>query len=97
MSQSKSSDIVSSSWSTVDGQGGSDEDVVFCGTYDNPDSNGACTFPWYSYNGTDQAIVFGGAWSGTTYDENTYHQFATTPNCSFLYCATRMPHTPPIP
>ncbi len=90
-----------SSWSTVDGQGGSDQDVIYCGSYNAAGSGGSCTFPWYSYNGTDTAIVFGGAWPGTTFSEGTYHQYATSAACSGpygpIYCATTMPNKPPIP
>ena len=92
-----------SAWSTVDGQGGSEEDIAYCGSYNAAGSGGSCTFPWYSYNGTDAAIVFGGSWPGTTFTENTYHQYKTTQACTgvyganTLYCATTMPNKPPIP
>jgi len=87
------------SWTTTDSQGGSAEDVRWCGSYNAAGSGGSCTFPWYTYNGTASAIEFGGSFTGTTDAYNTYHQFATTTLCSggTIYCATTLSPKPPIP
>jgi hypothetical protein len=93
-----------SSYETVDGQGGSFEDDLWCGSYNAPGSRGSCTFPWYTYNGSDKAIDFGGNYAGTTSTFNTYRQFATEGHCPSpfapdfqTYCGTTMHPTPPIP
>jgi hypothetical protein len=91
-------------YETVDGQGGSFEDELWCGSYNAPGSNGSCTFPWYTYNGARDAVEFGGNYPGTTNDFNTYHQFVTEGSCPSpfapdfqTYCGTKLTPTPPIP
>jgi hypothetical protein len=93
-----------SSYETVDGQGGSFEDFLWCGSYNAPGSHGSCTFPWYTYNGAHHAIEFGGDYPATTSDFNTYFQFATQGHCPSpfapafqTYCGTTLQPTPPIP
>lgn len=74
------------SWETTDGQGGSQEDIDYCGSYNNSLGGGFCTFPWYSQNGASGAsgtsIEFGGTYSGVTNGYGAYTQYARTPLCS---------------
>ena len=92
-----------SSWGVVDGQGGSHEDTTYCGSYNHTGSAGACTFPWYTYNGTNAAIEFGSDYTGTTSDFGQDAQFDTTDGCGPgpysqpLYCNTTLSPNPPIP
>lgn len=95
------------SWTTSDGQGGSEEDILYCGSVNNPYGGGFCTFPWYSKMTlpatTIPAIAFGGWYNGVTNPYNTWGQFTLTPTCSdtqygaFLrYCATTLQTGTPI-
>jgi hypothetical protein len=97
-----------SSWGVTDSQGGSGEVAAYCGSYgasayQGVSAGGSCTFPWYTYNGTDKAIVYGGNFAGTTNSYGTYTQFASTASCldtTFSYdifCNTTLSPTPPIP
>jgi hypothetical protein len=91
------------SWTTVDTQGGSEEDILWCGVYNNSLSNGFCTFPWYSLV-SGPAIAFGGQYSGTTNSYTKYNQWAKTPTCADTeysttfkyYCATTLQSGTPI-
>jgi hypothetical protein len=87
-----------SSWGVTDGQGGSQEDVVYCGKYNAVNT---CTFPWYSLNGTDKAIVSGGSYPGTSNAYGSYTQFPTTTGCTGpygpIYCNHTLQTGTPIP
>ena len=95
--------LIPSSWTVVDGQGGSQQDIAFCGTYNAVGSNGSCTFPWYSYRASAAALEFGGAYPNVTNSYNTYNQFRRTPTCSgpfgpnTIFCPTTLSPKPPIP
>jgi hypothetical protein len=95
--------LLPSSWTVVDGQGGSQQDIAFCGTYNAPGSNGSCTFPWYSYRASAAALEFGGTYPNVTNSYNTYNQFRKTPTCSgpfgpnTIFCPTTLSPKPSIP
>jgi hypothetical protein len=88
-----------SSWGVVDTQGGSEEDVTWCGKYD---AVATCTFPWYAYNSKLKAITFGANYVGTLHDYGNQLQYATTPKCSnghgfLIYCNEPLSPAPPSP
>ena len=95
--------VTPTSWTVVDGEGGSQQDITYCGKYNAPGSAGSCTFPWYSYNGTAAAIEFGGVSAGVTQQYGAFNQFRKAQTCAglfgpnTLYCATTLSPTPPIP
>lgn len=80
------------SWATVSDLGAEAEVDSFCGAgnYGTP----FCWYPWYAFNGTDNAFTYGGHYPGTSNDFGQAGQFATTMNCSSpvgdnpQYCAT---------
>jgi hypothetical protein len=95
--------VLPSSWTVVDGQGGSQQDIAFCGTYNAAGSNGSCTFPWYSYRAPAAALEFGGTYPNVTDSYNTYNQFRKTPTCAgpfgpnTIFCPTTLSPKPPVP
>jgi hypothetical protein len=80
------------SWSAVSDFGGEAEVNRYCGTgnYGTP----FCSYPWYAYNGTDNAFTYGGDYPGTTKDYGQAAQFDQTESCaspadgSPQYCST---------
>lgn len=66
-------------WSAVSDYGGKAEVTQDCGAgnYGAP----FCTYPWYAYNGTDQAFTYGGDYPGTTNDYGQAAQFQQQENC----------------
>ncbi|HLJ03167.1 MAG TPA: hypothetical protein VKT31_06990 [Solirubrobacteraceae bacterium] len=79
-----------SHFSVVSDYGGPAEDIQDCGSYGGP----FCQYPWYAYNGTDNAFTFGGDYAGTTNDFGQAFQYDQTENCaspadgSPQYCST---------
>jgi hypothetical protein len=79
-------------WAAVSDFGGEAEVNQDCGAgnYGTP----FCTYPWYAFNGTDNAFTFGGDYPGTTKDfgqalEYTQTKDCTSPNGQFAqYCST---------
>lgn len=99
-----SNTVTPKSWAVGDSYGAWYYDVAYCGVYNNPLGNGFCTFPWYTYNSTANAIEFGGSYAGTASAFNTYKQFGTTYSCNTnggpgtqYLCATTLVPNPPIP
>ncbi len=78
------------SWSVVSDYGGEAEVNQYCSTYGSP----FCWYPWYAYNGTDNAFTYGGDYPGTTNDYGQALQFDQTLNCpspygpNTTYCST---------
>jgi hypothetical protein len=80
------------SWAVVSDLGAEAEVNQFCGAgnYGTP----FCWYPWYAFNGTDNAFTYGGDYPGTTADYGQAAQFATVQNCASpvgdnpQYCAT---------
>jgi hypothetical protein len=77
-------------WSVVSDYGGEAEVKQDCGAYGGP----FCTYPWYAFNGTDNAFTYGGDYPGTSKDYGQAAQFdqtedCTSPNGPFAqYCST---------
>lgn len=67
------------SWSVVSDYGGEAEVNQYCGAgnYGAP----FCTYPWYAYNGTDNASTYGGDYPGTSKDYGQALQFQQQENC----------------
>ena len=67
-------------WSAVSDFGGTAEVNQYCGAanYGSP----FCTYPWFAYNGTDNAFTYGGDYLGTTNDFHQAAQFTTTEGCT---------------
>jgi hypothetical protein len=86
-------------WAAVSDLGAAAEVDSFCGSYGGP----FCTYPWYAYNGTDNAFTYGGDYPGTANDFGQQNQFTTTKGCkspadgSPQYCSTPLTPTPPVP
>jgi hypothetical protein len=86
-------------WAAVSDFGGVAEVDAACGAgnFGQP----FCTYPWYSYNRSQNAFNFGGDYAVNSADFGQAAQFATTEDCvspsdgSPQYCAT--PITPPTP
>jgi len=80
------------SWSAVSDYGGEAEINQDCGagSYGTP----FCWYPWYAYNGTDNAFTYGGDYPGTTNDFGQALQFDQQENCTSpagpypQYCST---------
>ena len=80
------------SWAVVSDFGGTAEVNQYCGaaSYGTP----FCSYPWYAYNGADNAFTYGGDYPGTVNDFGQAAQFATSEGCtspadgSPQYCAT---------
>ncbi len=78
------------SWSVVSDYGGEAEVNQYCSSYGSP----FCWYPWYAYNGTDNAFTYGGDYPGTTKDYGQALQFDQTLNCpspygpDTTYCST---------
>ncbi|HEY7343641.1 MAG TPA: hypothetical protein VH591_22420 [Ktedonobacterales bacterium] len=81
-----------SEWAVVSDYGGRAEVDQYCGAsnYGTP----FCTYPWYAFNGRDQAFTYGGDYPGTTRDFGKVNQFQQTTNCGgpfgadSTYCVT---------
>jgi hypothetical protein len=79
-------------WSAVSDFGGKAEVDKDCGAanYGTP----FCTYPWFAYNGTDQAFTYGGDYPGTTKDYGQVLQFDQNTDClspdgtAAQYCST---------
>jgi hypothetical protein len=67
------------SWSAVSDYGGKAEIDQNCGAA----SFGSlfCMYPWYAFNGSDNAFTYGGDYPGTTNDFGQAHQFQQQKNC----------------
>jgi hypothetical protein len=67
------------SWSVVSDYGGEAEVNQYCGTgnYGSP----FCSYPWYAYNGTDNAFTYGGDYPGTAKDYGQVLQFQQQEDC----------------
>jgi hypothetical protein len=65
------------SWSVVSDYGGEAEVDQDCGAYGGP----FCTYPWYAWNGADNAFTYGGDYPGTTNDFGQALQFQQQENC----------------
>jgi hypothetical protein len=85
------------SWAAVTDTGGEAEVLgnSFVGPTDCSGYGGPfCTYPWYAFNKTDNAITFGGDYPGTSNDFGGVSQFAQTESCTSplggtpQYCAT---------
>ena len=80
------------SWSVVSDFGGRHEVDQYCGAanYGQP----FCTYPYYAFNGADNAFTYGGSYPGTTKDFGGVTQFQQTRNCTSplggfaQYCST---------
>jgi hypothetical protein len=80
------------SWSVVSDFGGKAEVNQYCGAanYGTP----FCFYPWYAFNGTDNAFTYGGDYAGTTRDFGQANQFQQQENCfspvghNPQYCST---------
>jgi hypothetical protein len=80
------------SWSVVSDFGGKAEVNQYCGAanYGSP----FCWYPWYAFNGTDNAFTYGGDYPGTTKDFGQADQFQQQKNCASpvgnnpQYCST---------
>jgi hypothetical protein len=80
------------SWSAVSDYGGKAEVDQYCGAgnYGTP----FCWYPWYAYNGVDNAFTYGGDYAGTSKDFGQVLQFDQQENCaspadgSPQYCST---------
>jgi hypothetical protein len=78
------------SWSVVSDYGGEAEVNQYCSSYGSP----FCWYPWYAYNGADNAFTYGGDYPGTTNDYGQALQFDQTLNCpspygpDTTYCST---------
>jgi hypothetical protein len=86
-----------SSWSVVSDYGGKAEVNQYCGAanYGTP----FCTYPWYAFNGTDNAFTYGADYPGTTKDFRQADQFQQDLNCVSpnmpswtQYCSTVIVH-----
>jgi hypothetical protein len=79
-------------WSVVSDYGGRAEVDQYCGAanYGTP----FCTYPYYAFNGTDNAFTYGGSYPGTTNDFGGVNQFQQGRNCTsplggfHQYCST---------
>jgi hypothetical protein len=80
------------SWSVVSDFGGQAEVNQYCGAanYGTP----FCTYPFYAFNGTDNAFTYGGDYPGTSNDFGQAAQFTQTEGCTSpiggnpQYCST---------
>jgi hypothetical protein len=80
------------SWSVVSDFGGQAEVNQYCGAanYGTP----FCTYPFYAFNGTDNAFTYGGDYPGTSNDFGQAAQFTHTEGCTSpiggnpQYCST---------
>lgn len=78
------------SWSVVSDFGGEAEVNQYCPTYGTP----FCWYPWYAFNGTDNAFTYGGDYPGTTKDYGRALQFDQNTDCggpygpNSTYCST---------
>ena len=78
------------SWSVVSDFGGEAEVNQYCPTY----GTAFCSYPWYSFNSTDNAFTYGGDYPGTSADFGQAAQFQQQENCTSpngpypQYCST---------
>ena len=80
------------SWSAVSDFGGIAEINKHCGAanFGQP----FCTYPWYAFNGADNAFTYGGDYPGTSEDFGQAAEFQQTRNCTSplggfpQYCST---------
>lgn len=78
------------SWSVVSDYGGEAEVDQYCSTY----GSSSCWYPWFAYNGTDNAFTYGGDYPGTSNNYGQALQFDQTLNCpspygpNTTYCST---------
>jgi len=85
-----------SEWAAVSDFGGKAEVNQFCPTYGGP----FCTYPWFTFNGTNNAFSYGADYPGTKFDYNMADQFQQTLNCggpfgpNSTYCDTVLKPTP---
>jgi hypothetical protein len=83
-------------WAAVSDFGGKAEVNQYCSTYGGP----YCIYPWYAFNGTDDAFTYGADYPGTKFDYGQADQFAQTMACggpfgpNSTYCDTVLSPTP---
>ena len=83
-------------WAAVSDFGGAAEVNQYCSTYGGP----FCIYPWYAFNGTDNAFTYGADYPGTSFDYGQAGQFALTTGCGgpfgpdTTYCDTVLKPTP---
>jgi hypothetical protein len=80
------------SWSAVSDYGGAAEVNQYCGAANY--GTRFCTYPYYAFNGADNAFTYGGSYPGTTKDFGGVDQFQQTRDCTsplggfHQYCST---------
>ena len=80
------------SWSAISDYGGKAEVNQYCGAANY--GTRFCSYPWYAFNGVDNAFTYGGDYPGTTNDFGQASQFQQTEQCaspadgSPQYCST---------
>ena len=68
----------------------------YCASYGGP----YCIYPWFAFNGVDNAFTYGADYPGTKFDYNQADQFAQTLQCGgpfgpgSTYCDTVLKLTP---
>lgn len=83
-------------WAAVSDFGGKAEINQFCSSYGGP----YCIYPWYAFNGADNAFTYGADYRGTSFDYGQASQFAKTTACGgpfgpdSTYCDTVLKPTP---
>lgn len=79
-------------WSAVSDYGGKAEVNADCGIANY--GTAFCAYPWYAYNGSDNAFTYGGDYPGTTKNYDQADQFQQTMKCpsptgpNTTYCST---------
>ena len=83
-------------WAAVSDFGGKAEVNQHCSSYGGP----YCIYPWFAFNGTNNAFSYGADYPGTKFDYNQADQFAQTMQCGgpfgpdSTYCDTVLNPTP---
>jgi len=83
-------------WAVVSDFGGKAEINQNCTSYGGP----FCSYPWFTFNGTDNAITYGADYPGTSFNYGQADQFQQAQNCggpfgpNTTYCDTVLKPTP---
>ncbi len=83
-------------WAVVSDFGGKAEVNQYCPAYGGP----YCIYPWFAFNGADNAFTYGADYPGTKFDYNMADQFQQALNCGgpfgpdSTYCDTVLQPTP---
>jgi hypothetical protein len=83
-------------WAAVSDFGGKAEVNQYCSAY----GGAYCIYPWYSFNATDGAFIYGADYPGTKFDYGQAGQFAQATTCGgpfgpdSTYCDTVLTPTP---